>query len=1680
MGITCGYCARFVELFAGAVEPMNHQHAAARKTMDSQGDLASQTVAPRPAAGGEATDADDAQGDKLFLIAEELAEDSSMLPDEEDEFDPPLRGVVPDAEVLREAETLAGLDIDSYIDAVMAGANDPKRLSAPDVIHRLGRVEKEDGDGPFYAGVAVLDFDGTERRVGFIAQNRAVRSGEWMPEHHLKAARSIEEFSNRSLPIVSLMDTPGAAGDELANKHNQSHSISRLIAEMSNVDVPNLGIVYGLGYSGGAIPLAASNLILSLRDGVFSTIQPKGLASIARRLNLSWQQCAKQVGLSPFELKRQGNIDAVIDFAPGEDVENLRLAIVSGIQHVEETTKRFVADNPYILDHYRRSLQRYLKPSDRLRQVQASAALKLTKNPTEYLNVFGVAYRYLRYLRVRRRIKATTTRAFGRLAEGELPTGELSARADRERRETFLRWLQDPDRVVYDDAVSRTWKNYLEKKATLPNERGRIAQFLFGERQKNYEDARANLLSTVCMHLYNRWKVDAAGNFTALRGFIKNVAEARSLLRVAQIPDPHALIEAIRADDVLGPVLRARFTHEGMKLFAASADPSDAWLREQLAAELNMAITEVPLGEDLVITSALAPNVRASLNGERSTIVANRLILDDRFGELFAAAEHPGVDPPLADTTVVDVVLREDLRDDFATECENLLLFDKVYDHIVANLASIAREAESTRALSRDSLRDLIETALAVAAKDVAGDDAKTVASRFKTQFFAWHQRMGKTPRAARFLRDVEEWKKNASAHVSDTLFVVVTFFFERLVTSHLQAEWDQRRYDGRIAPRRIGRRKDFWNRLIQAYRDLLLREVLQEQKRSRRIGPDDFIEAFFEDWREQNADLISSDPHRFPGLRVSIESALQKGAPPCGVVTGIGRFRNGPDRVTVGAVISNTAFKAGAFDMASAEKFCKLLVMCAERRLPVVCFISSSGMQTMEGAGALFSMAAVNDRITRFVRDFDLPVLVFGFGDCTGGAQASFVTHPLAHTCYFSGASMPFAGQIVVPSYLPSDSHLANYLSTVPGAMAALVRHPFLPELDAALRRIDPAIPVPRETVRDVFTRVLAGTAADEQPSVETPSRRVSESALYRPVRKMLVHARGCTAAKIVRIARQEGVRVVLVQSDPDMDSTAADMLGDSDALVCIGGNTPDESYLNARSVVSIGEAEGVDSLHPGIGFLSENARFAELVRSRGVNFIGPPVASMETMGNKSNAIATALAHGVPVVPGSHGILTDGDHAAAAAAEIGFPVLIKAVHGGGGKGIAMVESAGDFHEAFHRVSMEAQAAFGSSDIYLERFVTSLRHIEVQVLRDRDGHTKVLGLRDCSVQRDKQKVLEESDSTALPVELENAVYEHALALADAVAYVGAGTVEFIYDLEANAVYFMEMNTRLQVEHPVTECVTGVDIVAEQLRIAAGKTIANLVCDEDGHAIEARVNAERLVAVGDGELAFQPCPGEIAECAFPTEDDIHVISAISEGKAVSPYYDSMVAQVIAHAPDRQSAAGKLADYLDRVRIRGISTNIALVKRVLRDEVFLGGDYDTEYLPQFLKRVDHDALIAEIAEAAGGAQTAIGRESIAIEESDELRVLAPSTGIFYITPSPTEPPFVRVGDRVEAATTLCQLEAFKIFTPLRLADFNAAGESALYDPAAHFEIVRVNVAGGQQVNTGDLLFVVRPAG
>ena len=1619
--------------------------------------------------------------ERLFLKAERIAQDFNLFPSADPKSEFSVRGVLSSRDVSARAAELKILGVDAYIDQVVGPAEMPDRTPASEVIHQLGKVTQATSNGPYFDAILEMDFPEDRRLVAFLAQDRNHRNGVWGPSEHFAAAEFVQACSRRSIPIVSLMDTPGAAADEEANRGNQSHNISRLIAVMSDIDVPNLGVIFGIGYSGGAIPLAASNMILSVRDGIFSTIQPRGLANIARRLNLSWQECAKHVGVSPFELLEQGCIDGIIDYVPGEKnskLENFRQAIVSGVTSIEASTKTFVAQEEMFLEEYRHVLNRYLFPTERMKQTESASLFEFVENPTDYLNVFGVAYRFSRFLRVRRRIKSTSTNQYGRLAHRETPEGELQKRLDLDRRRAFFRWLQDPDHLVYDDTLKGAWRNYVSRKATLRESRNRLQRMLFGEPRRNFETAKSNLFGSVGAFLVNRWKVDSTGNLKLLLDYLRHESARYDLIHPMEVINPRELLHHIDHDDGFGAELRHRLSHQGTRIFHSpiGEDQPEDQLAQQLTLELNLAIT----GESFESDTQL-PVIADETARKQEIATHNRRLIDRTYAQFlrgrsvgFAVVDEESV------ATVLDVVQVPELKPAFVEEFENQLIFDAVYNGVIKSLESISAEAKETQSLEPYTVRQLLLTHSEQGIRDALGHllDQGTSLEDLQARFFAWYLRFSTLPNFRKFLLTVEEWKKSSFSHLSDTLFVVVTFVFEKILVSYLRYEGDGIRYNGKITPRNIGRRRDFWNRLNNAYRDLQLQQVLTRYKKTQGLTYQAFRDEFFEDFEELYSDLISGDPVEFPGFRLAIESALDENEPPCGTVTGIGSLKGVEDTLKFGVVISNSRFQAGAFDMASAEKFCRLLHRCAELRLPIICFISSGGMQTKEGAGALFSMATINDRITHFVRDYDLPVIVFGYGDCTGGAQASFVTHPLVHTYYFSGTSMPFAGQIVVPSYLPLDSILSNYLITTPGAMQGLIKHPFYTDLDDELREIDPDIPIPSDTVLDVIAGVMEGSlTAVTTKQLPAPERRVQEDDLYRPIERVLVHTRGCAAVKIVRIAQKLGIEVVLVQSDPDMESLAADSLNESDELVCIGGSTPDESYLNARSVLTIAGQYGVDSLHPGIGFLSENSNFAELIRTHGINFIGPPVSAMETMGNKSNAINTALRLGVPVVPGSHGIVNDVEQAMEIVEEIGFPVLIKAVHGGGGKGIQLVESADSFLELFQRVSVEAKAAFGSGDVYLERFVQQLRHIEVQVLRDYHGNTKVLGLRDCSVQRNRQKVFEESGSTMLPSKLAKEVFRHSASLAEEVGYVGAGTVEFIYDVDRHEVYFMEMNTRLQVEHPVTEQVSEVDIVGEQFRIASGESIENLKVGSRGYSIEARINAEQVVRAADGTLTFRPSAGRITSCSFPNDSKVDVITIAAEDKFISPYYDSMIAQVIAQGSSRNSAADRLFKFLDQVKIEGIGTNIALLKRVLKDEIFRSGKFTTDYLPELLIRTDADSLIAEMEEMKGHQESQLGMDSVRIEDSKELKVLSPSTGIFYAKPTPADNDYVQPGDCVSIDETLCQIEAFKIFTPLRLRDLNSGAE-LLYSDANDYKVTRVNVDTGQQVNQGDLLFVVQP--
>jgi acetyl-CoA carboxylase biotin carboxylase subunit len=440
-------------------------------------------------------------------------------------------------------------------------------------------------------------------------------------------------------------------------------------------------------------------------------------------------------------------------------------------------------------------------------------------------------------------------------------------------------------------------------------------------------------------------------------------------------------------------------------------------------------------------------------------------------------------------------------------------------------------------------------------------------------------------------------------------------------------------------------------------------------------------------------------------------------------------------------------------------------------------------------------------------------------------------------------------------------------------------------------------------------------------------------------PLRSVLVANRGEIAARVIRTCRRLGLRTVLAASEADRDSLPARM---ADRVVCIGPPRPVDSYLRAGTLVQAALSTGCDAVHPGYGFLSERAAFARLCEDNGVVFVGPTAAQIEALGDKLRARAVAEAAGVPVVPG--GEVHDLAQARELVARIGVPVLVKAVGGGGGRGMKLVERPDELPVALELAAAEAGAAFGDARVYLERYVRRGRHVEVQLLGDGRGAAIHLGERDCSVQRRYQKLIEETPAPGLSDAQREGLHEAALAIARSLTYRGAGTAEFLLDVDSGAFYFLEMNARIQVEHPVTEMVTGIDIVAEQLAVAAGEglSLAQRDVRASGWAIEARVNAE------DPDEDFRPSPGTVTHAVWPVGEGVRIDTHIVSGARVPPFYDSMLGKVIAHGATREQALARLDAALAATRIDGVRTNIAFQRGVLADPAFIAGGVHTGFL------------------------------------------------------------------------------------------------------------------------------------
>lgn len=439
---------------------------------------------------------------------------------------------------------------------------------------------------------------------------------------------------------------------------------------------------------------------------------------------------------------------------------------------------------------------------------------------------------------------------------------------------------------------------------------------------------------------------------------------------------------------------------------------------------------------------------------------------------------------------------------------------------------------------------------------------------------------------------------------------------------------------------------------------------------------------------------------------------------------------------------------------------------------------------------------------------------------------------------------------------------------------------------------------------------------------------------------KKVLIANRGEIAVRIIRACRELGIHTVTVYSTADKHALHAKI---ADEAVCIGPAATKDSYLNAAAIIEACKMTGAEAVHPGFGFLSENADFAELCLKNNIVFIGPRPESIRMLGDKAAAKETMKAAGVPVIPGSDGAVPDMEAAKKLSKEIGCPLMVKASAGGGGRGIRLVEHPEDLEAAITAAKQEALNFFGNDEVYMEKFIVNPKHIEVQILADSYGNTVYLGERDCSMQRRNQKVLEETPSPIMTPELRAKMGKAAVAAAKACGYTNAGTIEFLVDADRNF-YFMEMNTRIQVEHPITEAVTGIDLVKQQILIANGEKLP--FAQEDitirGHAIECRINAENPA------LNFRPSPGQITALHIPGGPGIRVDSSAYQGYTIPPYYDSMIAKLIVHAPTREEAIAKMKWALAEFIVDGVDTNIDFQLSLIRDSLFEKGTYDIGYL------------------------------------------------------------------------------------------------------------------------------------
>ncbi len=1473
---------------------------------------------------------------------------------------PEYSGCLTSSEITQQARSAQELDCAGYYTAFIAPTEGPglqHRLSAKDIYEEMD-AETIDffESGPLFVARCII-FDPKDRKrhreLGFIGQNHKVARGIFQPEHHNLTIQYLQMFEKDKIPVITLMDTPGADAGAWSNENLQSHSISACIAEFARINIPTVGIIAGAGNSGGAIPYATTDRILCLEDAYMSTIHPAALADIVQRLGFSKEQCAKFVRVCSYQLCSDGLADAVIrlkgtmseeeqDFC----IENMISAILDCLDDIENSviTRSDILRMERIREIYPHYLANHLmRDSSEHHKLQTVFGLSLSRSPeisrTDPMTFAEYARRLERSARLRLRLQFTT------VSYWENQGGVIEQKH-----------YIDSDTAPQDKNDDNSLTEYIDKLSTI----------------------KINFLPEDFQKAVNR----EFGSHMIRQVFEFRLKEKRSKRR------------------------KHKISYEFI-LFIISAHKSRT--PEFLKGFIQHISRNYQFPAEFIDTKGAEPQNLTEL-------------MDFIYPQLVLHSRHM------------------------------ISLFNVIkycFENINTLIPSIKLEHEFSRTDAEKLLKNTVKS-------DIE-DFQKWIFKNIKCH--------------AKAVSSILKAMKRHYPRVPVELFNVI----EAILTINIPSLYQS--YKAKITPQNTT--EDYWIKLDRAYKDAIISNILERVKKEKKYISVDDILGFFYNFSELDRDIVSINPTDFPEFSNSIKKAL-KSRYHNALVTGTAWFRNEDgESLQVGLIISNNEFQAGSTDMASGEKFARAFSAFGQKNIPVIMFISSGGMQTKEGTGSLFTMSIANDVINKYMEYTSLPVICFAFRDCTGGAQASFVTHPSIYTFYLSGTELPFAGARVVPEPLPYPCRLSNYLVTKPGAMSGLVKNPFDLFLDSEFIRLgDPELKIPTLKIQDVISKLLIKQLKklDEKPiTAQIPVKSVKKQQFT----KVMIPNRGDVAITLIKKLRRKGITPILGHSRSDRFSLAYTQASIYGHTVELGPGPVSQSYLKKNNIIQAAKTFGAEAIHPGIGFLAENYDFARLCDDNQLVFIGPSPESIRLMGDKAKAREIMSRHNIPVVPGSDGTVTDLESARKTIDRIGCPVMLKAAYGGGGRGMRMVFSREELEASFNEAFQEAKSAFGSGDIYIEKLIQKPRHIEVQVIADTEGNILILGERDCTVQRNHQKLIEESPSPVLTEEQRKKVFDYARKAVSASNYFNAGTVEFIMDIETSEIYFMEMNTRLQVEYAVSELVSGQDIISHQINIAQGIPLA--VRQEDirfnGYAIEIRVNAESISKTGE----IIPRTGIIEQADFPEEEWLRVDTYLYPGCRISPYYDSMIAKLIVWAPDREQGIDRMLDILDRTVIKGVPTNISLQKLILKNRKFQSGLYSTSFIQELFREEPLSEIFDdELESALKDAQSIFSSENINVPDSDMVKVLANIDGVFYRSSNPSASSFIEIGDIIDPNTTLCLLESMKKYYPIKLSLFTCRENSKdrqVY-PAPKYKVVQFLVEDASEVEKGQAVIIIQP--